>query len=68
MNCPSCGKEMETGSMTTGGRMLHWIPDDGFEQEMICGISLFRGTIPAYCCRSCRRLVVDYEKRKKVIL
>lgn len=48
--------------------MLHWIPDDGFARETICGISLFRGTIPAYCCRSCRRLVVDYEKRKKVIL
>ena len=64
MNCPSCGKEMETGNMTTGGRMLHWIPDDGFARETICGIYLFRGTIPAYC----RKLVAAYEKHKKVIL
>ena len=65
MKCPSCGKEMEKGGMTTGGRMVRWIPDDGFENETICRISLIKSTIPAYCCRDCSKLIVDYGKHKK---
>ena len=63
MNCPKCGKEMEKGTLTAGGRLVQWRPDEGSSGSVtICKFSLSfspKGT-PAYICRICRKVIADY--------
>lgn len=68
MNCPYCGKEMESGHITAGGYRIVWTPKSrrlsaipGTDDEIIQSFSLL-GEMDndAHLCRACRKVVVDY--------
>ena len=79
MNCPVCGKEMETGKVAYQPSVgLHFLPPDGRLPHVLTksgiekrsGIALdgpnnlgpleSDGTLPAYICQECRKIVVEY--------
>lgn len=52
MNCPTCGKEMSSGWLHGGGRML-WSPRED--------VLLFRDRPQrAFLCRDCHQVVLTY--------
>ena len=62
MNCPQCGKEMESG-WVYGKAPLIWSPKPG-KKTLIQGredVSLIKGDFPAaHICRDCRKVVLTY--------
>ena len=68
MNCPNCKKEMEKGFLQ-GGNMMTWVrkphiltlyPKKG---EVMVGRNVMNAvSVTAYICKSCKKIVVDYEE------
>lgn len=68
MNCPNCGKEMEPGRMTAGGRPIYWVPEGestllagfGDGAVTISGFSFSTKGTPAYICQTCCKVIADF--------
>lgn len=68
MQCPFCNGAMEQGFLQSGN-MLVWVkkkhylsllPKDG---EVLLDRNYLSGaTIPAWICKSCKKLVAEYEE------
>ncbi len=67
MNCPICGKEMIEGRVRAGGSVfffdeeyadLHWKP--GEHSALLTRANVASPTADAWCCRACKKVVVDY--------
>ena len=62
MNCPTCGKEMSSGWLHGGGRML-WSPreDKPLPVKGREDVLLFRDRPQrAFLCRDCHQVVLSY--------
>lgn len=63
MNCPKCGGLMEEGRLTAGGFQIRWVPEGGhdlLDKVKISRFSLSSKGVPAWICRTCRRVMADY--------
>ena len=66
MRCPLCGQEMETGFVQTGKR-ISWVKQKHKislrpREEVLLGNNVFSGlAFEAYICKSCKKIVLDYE-------
>lgn len=65
MNCPYCRQEMEKGYITSDARYMAWrkeryesavVGKNGSGFQLSWGASAVSG---AYCCTSCRKIVID---------
>lgn len=74
--CPYCGSEMELGYIQTERTdKIFWLPEGKkvsfFNQSILRKMNGFllgdhgmfgKSEQPAWCCRSCKKLVVDYKE------
>ena len=64
MNCPKCGKEMTAGWLYSPNAIL-WTPRAGKLTALLGkeDVDLQRGgkDPPAWICRSCRTVIVEYQ-------
>lgn len=68
MNCPQCGCEMQFGYVSAGGYRVVWSPKEhklinspGKDGVLLTKSSLSGRGAPAYLCRRCRTVLVQYE-------
>lgn len=68
MKCPNCNNEMEKGVLQSGQIILwakkkHHLSLNAKEGDVELGKNYMGGcSLPAYICRSCKKVIVDYEK------
>lgn len=54
---------MEEGRLTAGGFQIRWVPEGGhdlLDKVKISRFSLSPKGVPAWICRTCRRVMADY--------
>ena len=54
---------MERGRLTAGGFQVRWVPEGGhalFHRVVVSRFSLSPRGVPAYICRTCRKVTADY--------
>ncbi len=70
MKCPYCNGEMDSGYLTTDALHIAWRKEK-YESAVVKkgnnGIQLaqkFQGAcnLPAYCCKSCKKIIVEYTE------
>lgn len=71
MQCPFCGTNMEKGLLQSGQIILwakkkHYISLNAKEGEVELARSFLGGCyLPAYICKACKKVVLDYDGQKK---
>lgn len=66
MNCPYCNREMDKGFITSDARFMAWRKEryeSAFVRKGADGIQLSweaSAISRAYCCKACRKIVIDY--------
>ena len=68
MKCPYCGNEMERGYLYGRPRTI-WTPKKtrfttllGEKDILLIGRRLFEDKTPADICRTCHKVIIDYEE------
>lgn len=67
MNCPQCGREMQSGYVSAAGYRVIWTPKEhkltslpGQDGVALTKFSLAGKGTPAYLCRVCQTVVIKY--------
>ena len=70
MNCPYCGKEMESGWLTSGGRPILWtteqrsftaVPANRDVLLQPAALVTRKNQVEAHLCRTCQTVVAKYR-------
>lgn len=67
MKCPFCQREMEKGFLQSGRSVL-WTPQKhrlslkpkNAGELIVAEDPLGGATVPGFCCKSCRRILLEY--------
>ena len=71
MKCPYCNQDMQKGYITSDARFLAWREEkhESANVKKGDGIQLAKKVVggaatvsDAYCCKACRKIVIDYAK------
>lgn len=70
MKCPYCGEEMTNGRIACGDHPIDWLPEGEMGSLLMFvkpenGIrlnALFSHGACAYCCKTCHKIILDYEE------
>lgn len=72
MRCPNCSEAMERGFLQSGGSMMVWVKKKHYlslhpkEGEVLLDKNYLAGAaLPAWICKSCRRVIAEYSETEE---